>query len=189
MCEDPGEIRDLGRAGLQQSGARRHLHGPGSTELTLLPSPEGGSRGPWELPHQAIRVSVPFVPTVGHGAHGRDSPGLKILTLPAPAPLLERDLWGSQPVLDLVPTSPSIHSSPSCLERRKHTFVHSPISLHSSPSASLIPYLPHPLGGHVTTLKFPQIGWAESPSRRGPAYLGELLCACWAMTMTTKLCI
>lgn len=92
MCEDPGEIRDLGRAGLQQSGARRHLHGPGSTELTLLPSPEGGSRGPWELPHQAIRVSVPFVPTMGHGAHGRDSPGLKILTLPAPAPLLERDL-------------------------------------------------------------------------------------------------
>lgn len=43
-------------------------------------------------------------------------------------------------------------SSPSCLELRKHTFVHSSISLHTSHATSPIPYLPHPRGGHDPAL-------------------------------------
>lgn len=78
----------------------------GGRSLPSCPLPEGGSRGPWELPCSVIGSSADFGPS---SHHPKGLTWFEGFTPPAPAPLLERE-GASQPVLDLASTSPSIHS-------------------------------------------------------------------------------
>lgn len=108
VSEDPG--RNQGPGWGWGSVERSQEEGWGGGQgWSSCPLPEGGSRGPWELPQPAISSSVPFVSPVHCGPYSKGLTRMEFLQFQSMT-LCWKEIWGCQPVFDLVPTSPSIHS-------------------------------------------------------------------------------
>lgn len=128
--------------------SRERIHRAGRTALTLFyPPPEGGSRGPWVLSHQAVRLLLPFVSTVHHGAIG-GTHWCEVCTLLAHAPLLETDLREVSLFLIWPPRAPLFIPNQRLLSFTSRAWK---TYFCPRPPASYIPHpqTPQPLTSHI----------------------------------------
>lgn len=128
--------------------SRERIHGAGRAGRAFYPPPEGGSRGPWVLPHQAVSLLLPFVSTVHPGAIG-GTHWCEVFTLLAHAPLLETDLREVSLFLIWPPQAPLFIP-----KQRLLSFMSRAWKTYFCPLPPA-PYIPHPQIPHLLTSHIP----------------------------------